>query len=465
MKSDSNEPEARATPKKSTANSAAILHGALKRSDAEINDILDCIGSENFERLITDWPLWARHDQLPIQGAANLAKWKTWVVLGGRGAGKTLTGAEWVRYQALGRKPIADSPATRIALVGPTLGEVRAVMVEGISGLLAIHAEHERPQFLSSQNKLIWPNGSVGQIFSAQEPDSLRGPQFDVAWCDELAKWSNLEETWDMLQFGLRLGDHPRAVVTTTPRPVKLLKRLLADESTLITRASTHDNAQFLAPSFIDEVEKQYGGTRLGRQEIAGELIDDNPDALFQRELIEKTRVRKTPPLTRIVVAVDPPVSSKNSSNSCGIVCAGLGEDGRAYVLDDATVQRAPPTRWARKAIAVYQARAADRLVVEVNQGGEMVSTILAEIDDSVAVKPVHATRGKHLRAEPVAALYEQHRVSHVGAFPALEDEMCMFEQRAAKGRTSPDRVDALVWALHELLLARKLANPRVSVI
>ncbi len=446
-------------------NSATTLHAELKRSDVEIDEILDCIGPENFERLITDWPLWARHDQLPGAVVSAIAKWKTWVVLGGRGAGKTLTGAQWIRYQALGRKPIADSPATRIALVGPTLGEARAVMVEGISGLLAVHADHERPQYLSSQNKLIWPNGAVGQIFSAQEPDSLRGPQFDVAWCDELAKWSNLKQTWDMLQFGLRLGDHPRAVVTTTPRPVKLLKQLLADPGTLVTRASTHDNAGFLAPSFIAEVEKQYGGTRLGRQEIAGELIDDNPDALFQRELIEQMRVRKTPPLVRIVVAVDPPVTSKNSSNACGIICVGLGQDGRAYVLDDATVQRAKPTFWARKAIAVYHARAADRLVVEVNQGGEMVSTILAEVDASVAVKPVHASRGKHLRAEPVAALYEQHRVSHVGPFPALEDEMCAFEQRVATGRKSPDRVDALVWALHELLLARKSGNPRVSVV
>jgi len=446
-------------------NSGANLLAALKHSEVAIEEILDCIGPENFERLITDWPLWARQDQLPFQVASSNIHWKTWIVLGGRGAGKTLTGAEWIRYQALGRQPIAVTPATRIALVGPTIGEVRAVMVEGISGLLAIHAKHERPRFVSSQNKLIWPNGSVAQIFSAQEPDSLRGPQFNVAWCDELAKWDNLKETWDMLQFGLRLGKHPQAIVTTTPRPVPLLKRLLADENTLVTRASTHDNAAFLASSFITEVEKQYGGTRLGRQEIAGELIVDNPEALFQRELIEKTRVRKTPPLVRIVVAVDPPVTSKNSSNACGIICAGLGEDGRAYILDDATVQKAKPTVWAGKAIGVYHARAADRLVVEVNQGGEMVSTILAEIDNSIAVKSVHASRGKYLRAEPVAALYEQNRVSHVGPFPALEDEMCVFEQRAAKGRASPDRVDALVWALHELMLSGKSAAPRISVI
>ena len=448
-----------------TPNNATTLHDALRRSKAGTKALLDCIGAENYQELITDWPLWARSDQLPDDVKNESSSWKTWLVLGGRGAGKTLTGAQWIRYQALGREPVARCPATRIALVGPTLGEVRAVMIEGISGILAVHADHERPTFLSSQNKLIWPNGTIGQIFSAQEPDSLRGPQFDVAWCDELAKWDNGQQTWDMLQFGLRLGDKPRAVVTTTPRPVKLLKNLLADAGTLVTRASTHDNADFLAKSFVAEIEKQYGGTRLGRQEIAGELIDDNPDAIFQRNLIEQNRVRSAPPLVRIVVAVDPPITSKNKSNACGIVCAGLGQDGRAYVLDDATVERAKPTLWARKAIAVYHARAADRLVVEVNQGGEMVSTILAEIDDRVAVKSVHASRGKHLRAEPVAALYEQHRVSHVGAFPALEDEMCVFEQRAAKSGVSPDRVDALVWAIHELMLARKAPKPRVSVI
>jgi len=448
-----------------TLNSARTLQDALRLSELEIDDILDCIGIDNFEKLITDWPLWARDDQLPGEVISASSDWKTWIVLGGRGAGKTMTGAQWIRYQALGKKPIASNPATRIALIGPTLGEARAVMVEGVSGLLAVHTDAERPEFLSSQNKLIWPSGSIGQIFSAEDPDSLRGPQFDVAWCDELAKWNNLQETWDMLQFGLRLGDNPRTIVTTTPRPVKLLKQLLADVGTLITKASTHDNAGFLAPSFIGEIERQYGGTRLGRQEISGEMIEDNPDALFQRELIEEMRVRITPPLERIVVAVDPPVTSNNKSNSCGIICAGLGEDGRAYVLDDATVQQAKPMVWAKKAVATYHARQADRLIVEVNQGGEMVSTIIAEVDSNVAVKSVHASRGKHLRAEPVAALYEQHRVSHVGPFPELEDEMCVFEQRIAKGRASPDRVDALVWALNELLLTPKAANPRVSVI
>lgn len=448
-----------------TTSSARTLQDALKLCAIEIEDILDCVGSENFERLITDWPLWARQDQLPPKAMSADADWKTWVVMGGRGAGKTMTGAEWIRYQALGRQPIATAPATRIALVGPSLREARAVMVEGVSGLLAVHADHERPEFYASLNKLVWPNGSIAQIFSAEDPESLRGPQFNVAWCDELAKWNNLRQAWDMLQFGLRLGHRPRAIVTTTPRPVKLLKQLLNDPGTLVTKASTHDNAGFLAPSFMTEIERQYGGTRLGRQEIAGELIEDNPDALFQRHLIEEGRVRVTPPLQRIVVAVDPPVTSRKKSNACGIICVGLGEDGRAYVLDDATLQKAKPMDWAQRAIAIYHARAADRLVVEVNQGGEMVSTILAEVDDRVAVKSVHASRGKHLRAEPVAALYEQHRVSHVGPFPALEDEMCAFEQRAAKNQTSPDRVDALVWAISELMLSGKAATPRISVL
>jgi phage terminase large subunit-like protein len=437
----------------------------LRCCNAPIDDLLAQIGQENFESLLADWPVWARSDQLPQTEFDPSPDWKTWLVLGGRGAGKTRTGAEWIRYQALGKPPLASQPVARIALVGRTLGEVRDVMVEGVSGLLSVHGDDDRPTFLTSKNRLVWPNGAIAQLFSADEPDSLRGPQFDVAWCDELTKWRHMDATWDMLQFALRLGPVPRAVVTTTPKPVPLLKRLLADKATLLTRASTHDNAGFLSKSFLTEIERQYGGTRLGRQEIAGELIEDNPDALFQRDRIEKARVKTTPPLTRIVVGVDPPVTSKKSANACGIICAGLGQDNRAYVLDDMTLQSARPLKWAAKAVALYHARQADRLVVEVNQGGEMATTIIAEIDPAVPVKPVHAMRGKQLRAEPVAALYEQNRVSHVGTFPALEDEMCTFEQRTSARRTSPDRVDALVWALSELMLSGRPANPRISVL
>lgn len=364
----------------SALTSAANLQSVLKHCDAKLEKILDEIGGQNFSALLTDWPLWARPDQLPSQVCDQQADWQTWLMLGGRGAGKTRSGAEWVRYHALGLSPIAQAPAKRIALIGPTLGEARAVMVEGVSGLLAVHEEHLRPTFLSSQNKLVWPNGTIGQLYSAQEPDSLRGPQFDLAWCDELAKWHYVNETWDMLQFGLRMGDKPSVLITTTPRPVALLKQLLADKTTLVSRASTYDNKAFLAAAFIAQIDKKYGGTRLGRQEIEGQLIDDNPDGLFQRDQFESTRVRYTPELDRIVVAVDPPITSKKASNACGVICVGLGQDGRGYVLDDATLEKAKPLAWAKRAIGLYQSRHADCLIVEVNQGGEMVASVLAKL-------------------------------------------------------------------------------------
>jgi phage terminase large subunit-like protein len=402
-----------------------------------------------------DWRLWAREDQqLPPQGG----DWRTWLLMGGRGAGKTRAGAEWVRAMALGLWPGEGQRAERIALVAPTFDEARLVMIEGKSGLLAIHPDGERPQYRPSRRELTWPNGTVAQIFSAEEPDGLRGPQFDAAWCDELAKWPRAEASWDMLAFALRLGESPRAVVTTTPRAVPLLKRLLADPATAVTRARTADNGAFLAPAFLADVAARYGGTRLGRQELDGELIEDDPDALFSRGNLETLRVRTAPPLTRIVVAVDPPASAGKTSNACGIVCVGLGEDGRCYVLDDATLQGARPAQWARRVVALYHARAADRVVAEVNQGGAMVEAVLREIDPDVSFRAVTATRGKQARAEPVAALYEQGRVSHVGSFPALEDEMCSL---IGLGRDSPDRLDALVWAVTDLMLRRQ-GEPRV---
>lgn len=402
-----------------------------------------------------DWRLWAREaQQLPPQQQ----DWRTWLLMGGRGAGKTRAGAEWVRAIALGLWPSQGPRAERIAIVAPTFDEARLVMIEGKSGLLAIHPQDERPHYLSSRRELTWPNGTVAQIFSAEEPDGLRGPQFDAAWCDELAKWPRAELAWDMLAFALRLGECPRAVVTTTPRAVPLLKRLIADPATAITVSRTADNRAFLAPGFLADVEARYGGTRLGRQELDGELIEDDPDALFHRDGLDRYRVAAVPALTRIVVAIDPPASHGKRSNACGIVCAGLGEDGRCYVLDDMTVGTARPAQWARTAVALYHARKADRVVAEVNQGGAMVEAVLREIDPDVSFRAVHATRGKQARAEPVAALYEQGRVSHAGAFPALEDEMC---SAIAGGAKSPDRLDALVWAVTDLMLRRQ-GEPRV---
>jgi len=339
--------------------------------------ILNRLKTVEQNELNHDWLLWAReHQQLPPEDD----NWRTWLLLGGRGAGKTRAGAEWVRARALGLWPATGSVSRRIAIVAPTFDEARLVMIEGKSGLLSIHPDHERPDFMPSKRELTWPNGSIAQVFSAEDPDGLRGPQFDAAWCDELAKWKHAEAAWDMLSFALRLGDNPRVTVTTTPRAVPILKRLMADGATAVSASRTADNRGFLAASFWRDVQARYGGTRLGRQELDGELIEDDPDALFRREGIEALRVRSIPQLARVVVAVDPPASHGRRANACGIVCAGLGEDGRCYVLDDATVQGARPAQWARATVALYHARAADRVVAEVNQGGAMVEAVLREL-------------------------------------------------------------------------------------
>lgn len=381
------------------------------------------------------------------------APWRVWLVMGGRGAGKTRAGAEWVRAKALGLHPTGAVPARRIALVGETMADVRRVMVEGVSGLLSVHTRHQRPRFEPSKGQLVWPSGAIAQIFSAEDPDGLRGPQFDAAWCDEVAKWRHPQKTWDMLQFALRLGSCPQMVATTTPRPIPLLKKLLSDSGTVVTRAATADNADNLAPTFIEEMTRRYAGTALGRQELNGELVDDTSGALWRRDWIDAHRVARAPELTAIVVAVDPPVTATAQSDACGIVVAGLGPDGRAYVIDDRTLQGREPQVWARAAVAAYHDYMADRVVAEINQGGDLVVTVLRQIDESVAVRTVRATRGKWLRAEPIAALYAEGRVAHAGTFAALEDQMCVFgADGLARGR-SPDRLDALVWALTDLMV------------
>ncbi|GJE29510.1 hypothetical protein LKMONMHP_4392 [Methylobacterium organophilum] len=404
---------------------------------------------EAVRALAQDWLFLARDDQLPPEG-----DWTTWAVIGGRGAGKTRTGAEWVRALALGDPAFTPAPVGRIALVGETFADVRDVMIDGPSGLLALPRRGAaRPDWMPSRRRLTFANGAVALAFSAEEPDSLRGPQFGAAWADEAAKWRHAEATWDMIQFGLRLGARPRGLVTTTPRPVPLIRRLLADPRVAVSRARTADNAMNLAPGFLDTIVGRYAGTRLGRQELDGVLIDDRPDALWSRALIEAGRVARAPALMRIAVALDPPASSGAGADACGLVAAGLAEDGIAYVLADASLDRARPEAWAGAALALYHRLAADALVVEVNQGGEMVAAVLAQIDAAVPVVPVRASRGKYLRAEPVALLYARGRVRHVGAFPALEDELCDFGPGGLSTGASPDRLDALVWALTHLML------------
>ena len=436
----------------------------LKNSSLDqsaLTRLLSTYSAPDIEALCALWELNGRADQLPPPCARNGGPWMQWVVMGGRGAGKTRTGAEWVRGLALGLSGFASKPVGRIALIGETMADVRDVMVEGVSGLLSVHGR-ERPVWEPSRRRLQWSNGAMAQCFSAEDPESLRGPQFECAWLDELAKWRHDQECFDMLQFGLRLGDHPRQVITTTPRPTLLLKRLLSDPRSAVSRARTIDNSANLAPDFFRSVVARYAGTRLGRQELDGEMIEDRADALFTRAMIEAQRCEAAPPLKRIVVAVDPPASSHKRADKCGIIAAGMDEDDVIYILADATLGAARPAAWAEAAVALYHRLEADALVAEVNQGGDMVGAVIAECDASVPVRKVRATRGKYLRAAPVAQLYEQGRVRHVGALPELEDEMCAFGPGGLPNGRSPDRLDALVWAVSELALRARHQGPQL---
>ena len=430
-----------------------------------LDGFLDELSDSEIAYMLGSWEFAARLDQLPPASGQGGGPWSTWAVIGGRGAGKTRTGAEWVRGLALGLPGFALAPTARIALIGETLNDVRDVMIEGVSGLLSIHAGDEMPRWEPSRKKLTWPNGAIAQAFSAEDPNSLRGPQFEAAWCDELAKWRKAEETWDMLQFGLRLGSHPRQIITTTPRPIPLLKRLLRDPTTCITRAPTSANAANLSDRFMQKVLAAYGGTRLGRQELQGEMIEDVAGALWTRQMLEDARADKPGNLVKIVVAVDPPASSGKRADACGIVAAGIDASGMIHVLADASLSQARPAQWAQAAAALYHRLEADVLVAEVNQGGEMVERVLREVDAGLPVKMVRATRGKYLRAAPVAQLYEQGRVRHCSPFPALEDELCSFCPDGLPNGRSPDRMDALVWAITALALTGNGAEPRVRQI
>lgn len=429
-----------------------------------IDDALALIRPNELGPVSDDWLTWGRPEQVPPETAANGGPWTQWLFLGGRGAGKTRAGAEWVRGLAMGSSDFGP-PVGRIALVGETLADAREVMVEGVSGLLAVHGRHGRPLWEPSRRRLTWPNGAVAQVFSSEDPEALRGPQFGAAWCDELAKWTYAEETWDMLQFGLRLGTAPRQMVTTTPRPIALLKRLLADPKSAVTHAPTHANAFNLAPGFLETVVGRYAGTRLGRQELDGEIVEDRPDALWSRDLLEAGRVALAPPLARIVVAVDPPAGGGKRSDACGVVAAGIAADGHVYVLRDDSVEAARPDLWAARATATWRALEADALVAEANQGGEMVRSVISQADPEVPVTLVRATRGKWLRAEPVATLYAQGRVHHVGPLPALEDELCDFGLDGLSGGHSPDRLDALVWAVSALALNGPRGTPKIRTL
>lgn len=431
-------------------------------SNGTLPILLENFAAREIEAVLSFFDTRARPEQLPPACAANGQPWRAWAFVGGRGAGKTRAGAEWVRGLALGFSDFAPAPVERIALVAETWADARDVMVEGVSGVLAAHGKWDRPNWEVSRRRLTWRNGAIAQVFSAEDPESLRGPQFAAAWCDEIAKWRYAQETWDMLQFGLRLGEWPRALVTTTPRPMALLKRLIADPAHAVTRASTRANARNLPAAFLAAIEERYAGTRLGRQEIDGAIVEERADALWSRAMLESARVADAPPLRAIVVAVDPPAASHKRADRCGIIAAGVDADERVYVLADATLSAARPAEWAARCAALYRQYEADALVVEVNQGGDMVSAVIAEADPDIPVRAVRATRSKYLRASPVALLYEQGRVRHVGAFPELEDEMCAFGPDGLSGGASPDRLDALVWAVTHLALAKRVAAPRM---
>jgi phage terminase large subunit-like protein len=419
----------------------AVLRALFRHlTPGEARRAIDQLAAADIETLE---PSWRPRDEQQ----APMGDWRIWLLLAGRGFGKTRAGAEWVREQAETYK------AARIALVAPTAADARDVMVEGESGLLAIASAPNRPRYEPSKRRLTWPNGAIATAYSAEEPDRLRGPQHDAAWCDELAVWRH-EASWDMLMLGLRLGLNPRCVVTTTPKPGRLLRGLVKDPNVAITRGTTFDNRKNLAPAFLDAIVKRYHGTRLGRQELLAELLEDVPGALWSRDAIERGSVAVAPLLSRIVVAIDPAASAGDGADETGIIVAGSDGNGHGYVLDDLS-GRFAPHEWARRAVAAYRSHAADRIVAEVNNGGDMVEATLRVIDPNASYRAVHASRGKAVRAEPVAALYEQGRIHHIGRLPALEDQMCEFTSAPDRaGRPSPDRVDALVWAITDLMIA-----------
>lgn len=398
---------------------------------------------EDLSALEFAWEFWGRPNQFAPPGA-----WSAWLILAGRGWGKTRTGAEWIRDR------VARGVARRIAVIGRTAADARDVMVEGESGILAVSPPWDRPKYEASKRRLTWKNGAVATVFSADEPDLLRGPQHDTGWADELAAW-RYADAWDQFQFGLRLGASPQAVVTTTPRPTKLIRELAKDPSTRVTRGTTFENRGNLAARFLNRVVAKYQGTRLGRQELEGLLLDDSPGALWKRAWFDDLRVRALPDLVRVVVAIDPAVADpalarQNQTAETGIVVCGLDRRGEGYVIDDLSGHYSPD-EWARLAVGAYKDRKADRIIGEVNNGGALVEFTVRTVDPNVSFKAVHASRGKAIRAEPVSALYEQKRIHHLGLLPELEDQMATWD--AAGGGKSPDRLDAAVWGLTELIV------------
>jgi len=419
--------------------------------------LLSELSEQEAEALLYDWRFWARPNQLAPNG-----DWRYWLILAGRGFGKTRAGAEWVREE------VQTGRRGRLAFVARTAADTRDVMVEEMSqaagsGILQVSPPWFRPEYEPSKRRLTWPNGATATLYSSDEPDLLRGPQHDGAWADELAAWQ-YPQAWDMLMMGLRLGNDPRAVITTTPKATQLIKELIKDPMCVVTKGSTYDNLANLAPSFLNVILRKYEGTRLGRQELYAEILDDVEGALWTHDIIDNLRVDECPDLIRIVVAIDPQGAHRQAGqkraiedevdSETGIVVAGVARNGHCYVLADLSVD-ASPDGWASRAVNAYHDYKADRICAEVNFGGDMVLSTIRTADRNVPVTKLHASRGKLIRAEPIAALYEQGRVHHVGSFPQLEDQMCNW----VPGDSSPDRLDALVWALTEVGLGGRVST------
>jgi phage terminase large subunit-like protein len=437
------------------SESRAELLAAMTDEDRE--QFLGQLSPDEALAILYDWHTWARPNQLQPQTPPEGVPWYVWMLLGGRGMGKTKTGAETLREWA---EATQKGEPERFAIIGQTAADVRDVMLQGESGILTISPPWFMPTYEASRRRLMWPNGTFAILFSGDSPDQLRGPQFHKAWVDELAKYLYPQETWDNLEFGLRLGSNPQAIVTTTPRPIPIIKSMVEDEQVHVTRGSSYENISNLAPSFIRRVIRKYEGTRVGRQELHAEVLTDMPGALWTYEMIEKCRVTRIPEMVRIVVAVDPAVSASEDSDETGIVVCGFGVDGLGYVLRDYS-GRYSPEAWAQKAIDAYYDYTADRIVAEVNNGGDLVETVIRSKDSRVSYKDVHASRGKIRRAEPIAALYERGMVRHHGQFAAMEDQMTTYNPAEAQTPTerrrtkmlSPDRMDAMVWGFTELML------------
>jgi phage terminase large subunit-like protein len=393
--------------------------------------------------LLEAWPVWAHDGQLPPEG-----EWRVWLMMAGRGYGKTRAGAEWVSAVA------REYPDAAIALVGATPAEAERVMIRGVSGLLAVARAHEEPRFYPTRGRILFPGGAQGFVYSGANPDGLRGPEHDFAWCDELAKWTHPKAAWDNLMLGLRGSEGARTLITTTPRPLALLRTLVADRTVVVVRGRTADNLA-TPDDYRAAMEAEYRGTAFGRQELDGELIEDFEGALWTRALIEKCRAEAPARLTRILIGVDPPASA--GGDECGIVVCGLGADGIGYVLGDHSVGGLSPEGWAREVVAAAEGWGADRVIAETNQGGEMVASVLRSVDATLPVRAVKARFGKGMRADPVRSRFEAGKAKFAGAFPELEDQLCGLTLDGYEGPgRSPDRADAMVWALADLLLGEQ---------